>query len=244
MTRDRVGSISEVRRLAAAVDGLATRLDSVASPPPERFDYFDFEERFRGPCAEIKRRQAMYVDVFRGRKHVVDLGCGRGEFVELLAQQQVGVMGVDSTADMIAFCESRGLTVVHADIFDYLYALADASLDGIAAIQVVEHLAPWRILDLLSLAAGKLLPGSPIVVETINPACPVAMGNFFVDPTHIRPVPAPLLAYLYKQAGLSVQTLRFSAPVSQTEAPAVLDVDEIRNNATDRYQDYAVIGQR
>ncbi|HEX8966313.1 MAG TPA: class I SAM-dependent methyltransferase [Chloroflexota bacterium] len=210
----------------------------------EAFDYFEFEQRFRGSPTEIRDRQSMYADLFLGRQHVVDLGCGRGELVELLRERQVGVVGVDSNAAMIRFCRSRCLPVVQADLFEYLAAQPNASLDGLSALQVIEHFAPDRILDLLAAAAVSLSSGATVVVETVNPACATALGNFFVDPTHVRPVPVQLLCYLFERAGLQVDSLRFSAPIRANKMRPVLNVDPTLVADIGGYQDYAVIGQR
>lgn len=242
MARASGQSSSEVRRLADAIDHLNRRLDRLTSVAPDSFDYFAFEQRFRGTSAEIQRRQSIYLELFLERRCVVDLGCGRGEFVDLLRQHQVGVVGVDDNDAMVACCAARGLPVIHADLFDYLEAQADASLDGITALQVVEHMPPMRILELLQTAARKLTTGSPLVAETVNPACAVALGNFFLDPTHCRPIPAPLLAYMFEQVGLLVTTLRLSAPLSASATRTFLDFDPTCTGDLANYQDYAVIG--
>jgi O-antigen chain-terminating methyltransferase len=233
----------EVRRLTARVAELERRLDENVFP--EVLDYFDFEQRFRGSPEEIARRQTMYLDIFEGRQGVLDLGCGRGEFVDLLVRHDIGVLGVDASSAMVEFGASRGLPVVHADLFEHLEHQADASLGGVAALQVVEHLLPDGIIGLLIRAAKKLSPLAPMLAETVNPACLRAMGNFFVDPTHVRPVPAPLLVYLFERAGLCVSEVRYSAPIEATdEMASVLHADPHNLPDTSDYQDYAVVGCR
>lgn len=237
------GLRQEVRRLSARVAELERRLEQNAFP--EVLDYFDFEQRFRGPPEEIARRQAMYLDVFDGRQCVLDLGCGRGEFVDLLVKHDIGVLGVDTSSAMVQFCEARGLPVLHADLFEHLERQVDASLGGIAALQVIEHLLPERIISLLITAASKLSPQAPMIAETVNPVCVRAMGNFFVDPTHVRPVPAPLLVYLFERAGLCVSDVRYSAPIDGTAVmPSVLHADPHNLPDTSGYQDYAVVAHR
>src|SRR5207248_7129412 len=137
--------------------------------PP--FDYFLFEHRFRGSRAEITRRQAVYLDCFLGRGRVLDLGCGRGEFVELLREHGVPAEGVDGDEDMVDYCRDRGLPVVRADLFDHLAGLPAASLDGVFAAQVIEHLPPERLWRLVHLCAAALKPGGALVFETINILC-------------------------------------------------------------------------
>jgi SAM-dependent methyltransferase len=233
----------EVRRLSATVAKLERRLERNAFP--EVLDYFDFEQRFRGPPEEIARRQATYLDVFDGGQRVLDLGCGRGEFVDLLIRHEIGVLGVDTSSAMVQFCEARGLPVIQADLFEHLECQADASLGGIAALQVVEHLLPERIIDLLITAARKLSSRAPMIAETVNPACLRAMGNFFVDPTHLRPVPAPFLVYLFERTGFCVSDVRYSAPIDGTAVmPSVLHADPHHLPDASGYQDYAVVDHR
>jgi SAM-dependent methyltransferase len=207
------------------------------------FDYFMFEHRFRGSVSDIKQRQLGYLDLFRGRSHVVDLGCGRGEFVELLTENGIGVTGVDANEDMVDFCRDRGLPVVRADLFAHLEGLPDASLDGVFAAQVVEHLPPRSIARLIGLCGRKLGRHGVVVFETINPTCPEAMNWFYLDPSHVRPVPADLLQFMAEEGGLQVRGLRFSAPLPTVSQPGhrVLEVAAGTPPEAAAYQDYALI---
>lgn len=221
-----------------------TRSQEPSSPKPvtPQFDYFLFEQQERGPAAEIKRRQSIYLDLFRERSNVVDLGCGRGEFVELLSENGVTVTGVDDSEDMADFCRDRGLPVVQADIFEYLTGLPDEGLDGIFLSQVVEHFPPAQILELVSLCAKKLEPGGVIVAESVNTNCQAALSNFYLDPTHVRPVPPELLRFMLEQQGFRFETFRFSSPVTGSDIDEVLDLDSGFAREGNFYQDYAVVG--
>ncbi|HEX8473726.1 MAG TPA: methyltransferase domain-containing protein [Pyrinomonadaceae bacterium] len=205
------------------------------------FDYFMFEQRFRGSLAEIKRHQSIYLENFLERRNVVDLGCGRGEFVELLSEQGIGVTGVDGNAEMVAFCRERGLRVVHADLFEYLDGVADASLDGIFVSQVVEHFGHEEIAVLIELFGRKLERGGVVLAETVNPHCPVALGNFYLDPSHVRPIPAELLRFMFEDEGFVVRVLKFSGAVYESGASEVLDVVARLPLEASLYQDYAVV---
>jgi 2-polyprenyl-3-methyl-5-hydroxy-6-metoxy-1,4-benzoquinol methylase len=235
-----LGAPSDVN-VAPRVDGAAestqaTSLDGV-------FDYFMFEHRFRGSVEDIKRRQSAYLDLFRGRTNVLDLGCGRGEFVEVLGEAGVPVRGVDSNRDMVEFCRDRGLPVEEGDLFAYLEGVADGSLDGLFAAQVVEHLPPRQIVRLVELCERKLRPGGLMVLETINPTCLEAMNWFYLDPSHVRPVPAGLLQFVAEQAGFRAGRLRFSAPV-EAGAPPILETSEGVPAEAEGYQDYALVAER
>jgi 2-polyprenyl-3-methyl-5-hydroxy-6-metoxy-1,4-benzoquinol methylase len=208
------------------------------------FDYVLFERLYRGPAAEIKRRQSTYIDLFRDKENVIDLGCGQGEFVELLAANGINVTGVDRNEEMVNYCRGRSLPVVQADIFDYLMELSDGSCDGIFLSQVVEHLPFELILKLVNLCAQKLVQGGLIVAETVNTSCLAALSNFYLDPTHVRPVPPELLRFVFERASLQVQCLKFSSPLPGNDVSEVLDLETGLSSEATLYQDYAVVALR
>lgn len=221
-----------------ATDALALLAFSAEDP----FNYFRFEQRFRGPIEEIKRRQEIYLDFYGKRRQVLDIGCGRGEFVELLRGRGIDAHGIDSNENMVAFCRERGLPVQRADMFDHLTSMPRQSVDGIFLAQVVEHLPPPLILRLLRLCAGVLAPGGVVTAETVNTNGLGVLSNFYLDPTHVRPVPAELLRFLFEQAGLAVDRLRYSTPLPGRGVPDILDVFGSPPEQSQYYQDYAVIG--
>jgi O-antigen chain-terminating methyltransferase len=151
----------------------------------------------------------VYVDDFRGAAPVLDIGCGRGEFLSLLREAGVEARGVDADADMVAYAQGEGLDVEQADALAYLEALEDGSLGGIFAAQVVEHLPPGSLVRLLELAASKLRPGGLFVAETINPLSPLALRSYFADLTHAQPLVPETLALLAEQAGFREVATRF-----------------------------------
>src|SRR5262249_55497987 len=159
-------------------------------------------------------RQEAYVSYFRGRTNVVDLGCGRGEFVELLLASGVDVRGVETSAEAVFRCQEKQLPVVNKDLFAWLEEQPDASLGGILSAQVIEHLPVQQQLSLLQVASVKLQPGAPLVIETINPECVFALvRNFYLDPTHVRPVHPDLLTFAMESAGFQNVRIIHSSPV-------------------------------
>jgi O-antigen chain-terminating methyltransferase len=172
-------------------------------------DYFAFEARMRGSTVAVRERQRVYVDDFRGAAPVLDIGCGRGEFLSLLREAGVEARGVDADADMVAYAQGEGVDVEQADALAYLEALEDGSLGGIFAAQVVEHLPPGSLVRLLELAASKLRPGGLFVAETINPLSPLALRSYFADLTHAQPLVPETLALLAEQAGFREVATRF-----------------------------------
>ena len=164
--------------------------------------YADFEEHFRGSEADIRARQAVDAARFRGVPGpVADLGCGRGEFLEALTAEGVAAIGCDSNAVMVSRAKEKKLSVDRADLFTWLAARADGSLGGITAFQVLEHLPPASLFDLVELAVRKLAPSGRVLFETINPESVYAMRWFWMDLTHVRPVPAPSLEQLLRVSG-------------------------------------------
>jgi O-antigen chain-terminating methyltransferase len=230
----------QVERLSTQLEQLEHRIGGNQETP---FDYFAFERRFRGSVAEIKSRQAQYLHLFTGRGAVLDIGCGRGEFLELLTEHGVKAHGVDMNPAMVECCRDRRLTVVHGDMFDHLSSLQDGGLDGIFAAQVVEHLPPGGIARLIGLCAAKLRPGGVMVAETVNPCCPIALGHFFLDPSHVRPVPAELLRFMFEQHAFRIQAVRYSAPIEPQE-PGRVEIAADGLPVLSGYQDYAVIAVR
>jgi O-antigen chain-terminating methyltransferase len=186
---------------------------SAGTPSLEAYKYVGFEDQFRGPEEEIRARLAEYLPLFDGASDVVDVGCGRGEFLQLLAEHGVKARGIDINYEMVEACRSCGLDVVKGDALDYLASLADRSLGGLFAAQVVEHLEPDRLMRLLDVALAKLRPGSRVVLETINPACWAAFFHGYIrDLTHVRPIHPETLKYLLWATGYHDVEIHYREP--------------------------------
>jgi O-antigen chain-terminating methyltransferase len=229
----------------------------------DSYKYVGFEDQFRGSRQAITDRLESYLPFFAGASDVLDIGCGRGEFLELLAGAGVGARGIDLNHEMAELCRSRGLDVTEADAVGYLATLEDGSLGGIFAAQVVEHLQPEYLLRFLELAFHKIRPGGRIVLETLNPACWVAFFESFIrDITHVWPLHPETLKYLVLASGFNRADLEYRSPVAaqdrlQTVAvpensdPRLADLAESFNGNVEKlnsrlftYLDYAVIGAR
>jgi O-antigen chain-terminating methyltransferase len=174
----------------------------------------------RGSTESIRERQRPYVDDFRDAAPVLDLGCGRGEFLGLLREAGVEAHGVDLDADMVAYARGEGLEVEHADAIEHLQGLENGSLGGIFAAQLVEHVPAPTLVRLLELAAAKLRPGGLFVAETINPLSPLALRNYYADLTHAQPLVPETLELLVRQSGFGEVELRFlNAPEERLVEP-------------------------
>jgi SAM-dependent methyltransferase len=177
-------------------------------------DYFAFESRMRGPTEVVRERQRVYLDDFHDASPVLDVGCGRGELLALLREAGVEARGVDADADMAAYARGEGLDVEQADLLEALESVDDASLGGIFAGQVVEHLPPTALVRFLALARAKLRNRGVLALETINPLSPLALRNYFADLTHAQPLVPETLALLVRHAGFTeLETRYLSEPV-------------------------------
>jgi SAM-dependent methyltransferase len=200
---------------AAAPRTVAAQPAAAALP-----DYFAFEARMRGSTVAVRERQRVYVGDFVGAAPVLDLGCGRGEFLQLLREAGIEARGVDADADMVAYARGEGLDVEQADLVSALEALEDGSLGAIFAAQVVEHLPPAALFRVLELAAAKLRPGGLFVAETINPLSPLALRSYYADLTHAQPLVPETLVQLAEQAGFrEVETRFLNEPQEKLTVP-------------------------
>jgi O-antigen chain-terminating methyltransferase len=172
-----------------------------------------FEEVERGSREEVVVKFRDYLPLFKDATPIVDLGCGRGEFLELASWVGLEAYGVDSDPTVVAACEAAGLRATTEDLYAHLSGLSDRSLGGVFCAQVVEHLPAALLEPLFAEMARVLRPGGRLVVETPNAACfSTYVQSFWRDPTHLRPVPAARLSWAARTAGLIVDEVRFASP--------------------------------
>jgi O-antigen chain-terminating methyltransferase len=180
----------------------------------DRF-YQAFEERYRGSCALIQSRLQVYLpfleplNPLHAVPAVLDLGCGRGEWLELLQGRGFQVAGVDRDGAMVATCDAMKLPVVQGDLLEHLRSVPAESQAVVSAFHVAEHLSFAELQQLVAEALRVLAPGGLLILETPNPEnLIVGATNFYQDPTHRRPVPAALLGFVVEHAGFGrVKTL-------------------------------------
>ncbi len=178
---------------------LAFSAETADADPSEA--YRGFEDVFRGDEALVRVRQEQYAALFAGANWVLDVGCGRGEFLELLRERGQAGRGIDLDEAMVQRCRDKGLEAEHADALEYLGRLEDATLPGAFAAQVIEHLPAPALNDCLRLLAAKLQLGGTAVLETVNPHLPSALKAFWVDPTHHHPLFPEVTLSLARFAG-------------------------------------------
>lgn len=227
--------------------------------------YLLLENRFRGSEDEIKKRQSFYVEYFKEAKApVLDVGCGRGELLELFQENSIEAFGIDIDQAMIQHCkekysEEKQLTVKRADAISFLQQAETGSLGGLIALQVVEHLQREYLETFLALCKAKLAPGSKVIFETINPQSVLALSsNYFRDPTHVFPQHPDTLRYQMELSGLKVEEVKYLSPVEgvlqkipsdeqmpprwQTTVSYLNQNIEQLNQLLYAYMDYAIIG--
>ncbi|WP_172424471.1 class I SAM-dependent methyltransferase [Vandammella animalimorsus] len=211
--------------------------------------YRAFEEAYRGPRALIMQRLQVYLPFVRTLQQVrgaalriVDLGCGRGEWLELMQQQGCEVFGIDLDEGMLAACHELGLPVQQGDALQYLCEQPDASIDILSAFHVVEHLDFTPLETLVTQARRVLRPAGLLILETPNPEnLVVGSCNFHLDPTHLKPIPPLLLEFLPLHHGFArSKTLRLQ------EKPALHKQANVSliNVLSGASPDYAVLAQQ
>ena len=210
--------------------------------------YTAFEERFRGSRDLIRERLSVYLPFIEPLKDIyrelpsVDLGCGRGEWLELIGEKGFDAHGVDLDAEMLASCRELGLSVMTGDAISFLKGLGDESQVSISAFHVAEHISFTELQILVSESLRILKPGGLLILETPNPEnIAVGTNNFYFDPTHIRPIPYQLLVFIPEYYGFNrtkVLYLQESKEVTDRLHPSLIDV---LNGVS---PDYAIIAQK
>ncbi len=244
---------------APAASGTVTAPSGSQLDPLDSHKYVGFEDQFRGSQDDIRQRVSEYLDIFQGGSDVLDIGCGRGEFLSLLRERGISARGVDLNGAMVDVCREHGLDASEADALTYLRSLPDGSLGGIFAAQVIEHLEPRYLTSLLDAAFDKLRPGAPIVLETINPACWFAFFESYIrDITHVRAIHPDTIKYLLIATGFQHAEIRYRAPYPEHDKlqklasqPSLGDSVETLNANVEKinrllftYLDYAAIARR
>ena len=226
---------------------------------PGAFDnlYGAFVEAFRGPRDVVKERLRGYladIAAVDSALPVLDVGCGRGELLELLAEAGATAYGVETNPYFVETGCQRGLDVRLAGAIEHLEGVKEHSLRAVSAIQVAEHLGIEELIAMLDLAVRAIEPGGLVIVETPNPEnLVVGASSFYLDPRHRRPIPPELLAFVVGSRGFTDVEVRFleppdpSVPGPADDAPWSTDVKRLYDLVTARFssaRDYAVLARR
>jgi O-antigen chain-terminating methyltransferase len=196
---------------------------------------------------EVARRYFLpFLRIFRPCRAVLDLASGQGHFLELLREHEIPASGVELDAELCRLSQAKGLQVTRADLFEFLGAVAPGAFDGANASHIVEHFAPPQVEQILSLAHRALAPDAPLLILTPNIAnLRRAVGDFWRDPTHVRPYPIPALHKLLRRTGWEI--LESGEHSDRSPSPVRRLVYALRNAALGRYwcgDDVYVIARR
>lgn len=261
MKLDRLMARTSPRRQASSEEPA----EAAPSLDQERQDlmdhvYYRFEDLYR-PEEEIREAQRFYLPFFRGKTNVLDLGCGKGEFLELLRGEGVEAYGVDLNEQMVQICQEKELRVVQEEALQHLAGLPEASLGGLFAAHLVEHLSPTALVELIQQAWEKLGQEAYLAFETPNPLCVWALVNYFyLDMSHIKPIHPQALSFLLEMHGFRNVEIRYLHPVPEGVRMATIpqaadtpwqEIISLLNTNMERlndllygYTDYAVIAQK
>ena len=211
--------------------------------------YVSFEDQFRGTREDIKKRARVYLPLIQKAKKendinsILDLGCGRGEWLELLKEEKFVASGVDKNSILIKQCKEYGLDVIVSDVITYLRRLPDNSLNVVTGFHIIEHLPFDSFIKLLDETVRVLKPGGLAIFETPNPQN-VIVGSyaFYMDPTHRNPLPAPMIKFTAESRGLYNVDILELHPFDESFHVTGSELAERFNKLFYGPQDYAVIG--
>lgn len=228
----------------------------------EEQEYVELEKRHRGTELEIAERIEPYLPFFDTPGEILDLGCGRGEALEIFRRHGLRARGVDSNAEMVALSREKGLEAVEGDLFEALASTPEGSLAGVVSFHVIEHLSGEAIERLVRLARRALAPRGVLVLETPSPlSVVVGARNFWLDPTHRRPVHPDSLKLTFEHAGFE-QVERIdrqpfppddrlheipTAELPEPLRPLAQEVNRLRDQLDELllgFQDYGMVGRK
>ena len=202
--QDRLAALERrVAHVEPVLDDIADRVTHVAVGDTVGFSSDAFDAMFRGARDDILVAYAELADRFVDAPGpVLDIGCGRGELLELLGERGVEAWGVDTDPELVQFCTSRALDARNLDALSALLSVENGSLGAVTLIQVAEHLAPRELFELVLLAADKLAQGGTLLLEIPNAASLYTHSHaLWLDPTHVQPLHPMYLEFLVRQAG-------------------------------------------
>ncbi|HEX3248250.1 MAG TPA: methyltransferase domain-containing protein [Pyrinomonadaceae bacterium] len=207
--------------------------------------YAALEDRFRGTRDEIKERFEVYLPYVKDLAPVVDLGCGRGEWLEILGAAGIEARGVDTNLIQLEQCRARGLNVSEEDFLAHLQTLDEASAGAITGFHIVEHVPLKTLVTLLNEALRVLRPGGIVIFETPNPENVLVGSNYFyMDPTHRNPLPSELLEFLLESRGFKGIEILKLHPWESARIAEDNEVTERFNAYFYGPMDYAIVGRK
>jgi O-antigen chain-terminating methyltransferase len=237
---------TKIKKLSEDILHLKSSLEKESELFPKSL-YLSFENKFRGTREEIKERQRIFLPyIIRAgagteKYPVLDLGCGRGEWLELLGENGLKGTGVDFNRVMVSVCKDNGLNALESDCLTFLSEQKTQSIGAVTGFHLIEHLSFNKIIKLLEESIRILKTGGVAIFETPNPQnILVGSYDFYMDPTHQKPLPSPLIRFLAEESSLSDIEILDIHPSREK-----LDKTDSSNSLNDHFygpQDYAIIG--
>lgn len=208
--------------------------------------YASFEDHFRGDREEVKNRLRVYLPILKDAEvseEVLDIGCGRGEWLELLKEEGVRGRGVDHNRVFVEQCRKNDLEVLEEDALRYLRGLPDRSLKVITSFHTVEHFPFEMLIKLLDESVRTLKPDGLLILETPDPEnFMVGSYNFYTDPTHRNPIPSPTLQFLLEARGLDRIKVMKLRPWDAAKIEGDTEIIKRFNEYFYSAPDYGIIG--
>ena len=237
---------------AKSSDNSNTKHETIADDHSLDYFYVKFEDIFRGEESDIKQRLEVYLPYFKNSKieskkfPVLDIGCGRGEFVQLLQEHNIRAIGLDLNKSMIDRLKEKGIEGVEGDALAYLRKQPPKSLMAITGFHIVEHIPFPALLELFTECHRVLQPGGFVIFETPNPEnVMVGACTFYMDPSHLHPLPPPFLSFMLETRGFGKTETLYLHP--QKDASEVSGESALMQDIVKRLygpQDYAAIAHK
>jgi SAM-dependent methyltransferase/archaellum component FlaC len=229
------------------------QLQSFINEEPHLLDafYVVFEDQFRGSREDIFNRLKVYLPLIEEAKvgtsnaPILDVGCGRGEWLELLRESGYTAQGIDTNRVMVEQCQARGISVMEADVINFLRSLPDNTLGAITGFHIIEHLPFTVLIELFDECVRVLQPSGLVIFETPNPDNVLVGSNtFYIDPTHRHPLPSGMVQFVAQSRGLCRTTIMKLHPFPENFRLSGSDVAERFNEYFYGAQDYAIVGYK
>jgi len=259
LQKSRMDIAQQESRLARLLDGTAVSLPvAVASPeaqPAQREQdhlldslYFSLEDVLRGTPEQIKEEVKVYLPVLQNagiESDILDIGCGRGEWLQVLREARLQARGIDSNRILVQQCKDLSLDVVESEALTYLGSVPDGSLSAVTAFHFAEHLPLETLVRFLDEAGRTLKPGGLIILETPNPEnLLVGSCNFYLDPTHKNPIPIPTMKLLLEARGFRCEEVLKLHAVSNVKIEVKDQLTSHLNHFLYGPMNYAVVARK
>lgn len=237
--------IAKINKIQKQIDVI--NLDLGINKLPN-FDYLGFQNKMRGSEIEVHNRMKKYSKYLKNKKIALDIGCGRGEFIEFAEKLGCKTTGLEINEDMFHICSSKNLDVIKSDGISYLTNEKENTYDLILMSHVIEHLSFPDIIRIIELSFQRLNKDGVLILESPNPTTVAThIGGFYSDPTHKHFAHPSLMHYILEKAGfkgieIKFESLQSERLVTDDTMSKILkqDIDRL-NEIIFGYQDYSLI---